>query len=127
MGNELDPVEERRDELADVPEEKEEAPTTDTIFMVWLPKSGAKPRHPSATLFNEEALRSLFLGILANEAFPPGYEFICSADDKNATRPTLESLLGTAIYRKRQGKLWTLMATGPFEGLLERLFPSHQQ
>ena len=126
MGDELDPIEQRREELANVPEKKDELPI-DAIFTIWLPKWGAKPRHPSATLFSEEALRSLFLGILANDAFPPGYEFFCSADDKNATQPTLESLQGTAIYRKRQGRLWTLMATGPLDGLLEQLFPSYRE
>ena len=124
MEDELNPVQQCSEDLTNVPEEKEEAPILKAIFTIWLPKSGAKSHDPSATLFSKEALRSLFLGILANDGFPPNYEFCCCADDKNAIRPTLESLMGVAIYRKRQGKLWTLMATGPLNGLLEQFFPS---
>ena len=97
----------------------------DAIITVWLTKSGEKPDHPSAVVFDKQTLRSLFLGILANHTdFPLHYEFPCQADDKNAPQPTLESLLGSAIYRKSEGKLEARMATGPLVGLLEQLFPS---
>lgn len=95
----------------------------DATITIFIPKLGEKPsKEESVLIFDDErALRSLLLGILANDTdFPPHSDVWCFAYDKKTTHPTPEGLLGAAIYLKAgKKKLEAQIATGPFEGLLE--------
>lgn len=96
---------------------------------VWLPTQGEKSLDPSAIVYDEQSLRALLLGILANNKdFYGIYDFMCSAQSNGeytTKESMIQSILGTAILRKSGGKLSTVMATGPFVGLLEQIIPEH--